>query len=361
MKDMTLKHPYWALSIAATFVVSVYWTLWATERYVSEAHVVLQSAQIAAPTFNFASILKGGSSSHDLLMLRDHLMSVDMLKKLDASLNLREHFADRHIDRFARLRSSDVPLEELHRYYQRRIRVQMDEYAQVLRVQAQAYEPAMAQAMVNALLREGEAHMNQMGQRLAAEQVRFIEIQVEALNQRLGAARERLLAYQNIHGLVSPTSTVESLSAVVAALEGELAKTTARRHAIGASQSERSADMIRLNHEIAAIESQIQSVRLRMAASSDGALNRLSADYETLRYETEFAREMYASALAALENTRVEAARTLKQVSVLQTPTMPEYPTEPRRLYNMTVFGILSTLTALIAHLLVAIIRDHRD
>jgi capsular polysaccharide transport system permease protein len=360
MQAIARKHPYWAVSIAATFVAAAYWSLWATDRYVSEAHVVLQSAQIASPSFNFASILKGGTS-HDLLMLRDHLLSVDMLKKLDDTLDLRSHYADRKIDRLSRLRSADVPLEQLHRYYSRRIHVNLDEYAQVLRVQAQAYDPDMAHAIVQTLLSAGEAHMNAMGQRLAAEQVRFIEVQVEALNERLSVAREGLLAYQNVHGLVSPTSTVESLSAVVAALEGELAKTHARRDALGASQSERSAEMVRLNNEIDAIESQIRTVLARMAANSGGALNRLSADYETLRHEAEFAREIYANALGALENTRVEAARTLKQVSVLQNPTMPEFATEPRRLYNISVFGILSTLAGLIAHLLAAIVRDHRD
>jgi capsular polysaccharide transport system permease protein len=360
MKTFAYKHPYWVVSIAVTLVAAMYWSLWSTARYVSDAHVVLQSAQIAPPTLNFASILSGGTS-HDLLMLRDHLLSVDMLKKLDAELDLRTHYADRRIDRLSRLRSTAVPLEEFHRYYSRRIHVRMDEYAHVLRVQAQAYNPEMAQAIVQLLLSAGEAHMNAMGQRLAAEQVRFIELQVEMLNQRLSGTRERLLAYQNVHGLISPTGTVESLNAVVAALEGELARTTVRRRAIGATQGVNSADMVRLNHEIEAIEDQIRSVRMRMATSAGGALNRVSAEYETLRHETDFAREMYASALAALENTRVEAARTLKQVSVLQNPTLPEYATEPRRLYNATVFGLLSTLAGLIAHLLAAIIRDHRD
>lgn len=362
MKAFLSKHPYWAICVVAILCASMYWSLWASDRYVSEANVVLQSAQgaPAAGGLNIASLLSG-SSSNDLLMLRDHLRSVDMLKRLDAELDLRRHYADKKIDWFSRLESAEVPLERLHRYYLKRVSVELDEYAHVLRVKVQAYDPQTARSIATLLLRAGEAHMNAMGQQLAAEQVKFIEVQVEDLNRRFMSAREALIAYQNEHGLISPTGTVESLSGIVAVLEGELAKMNARWSALAASQSERSPEMIRLRNEITAVRNQIKAERARMATQSGNALNRLSADYETLRLQADFALEMYSSALAALENMRVEAARTLKQVSVLQQPTLPEYSTEPRRLYNITVFTILALLSALIAHLLAVIVRDHKD
>ncbi|MDN5850293.1 MAG: chain-length determining protein, partial [Nitrococcus sp.] len=311
MRAFFLKHPYWLISAVAIVCASLYWSLWATDRYVSQATVVLQSAQGApTSTFNVASLLNGGSA-HDLLMLREHLLSVDMLQKLNAALDLRAHYANKDIDPFSRLESAHVPLEYFHRYYLKRVSVELDEYANVLRIEAQAYDPETARAIVSLLLREGEAHMNRLSQRLAAEQVKFIEVQVEDLKQRLGLARDAMLAYQNKLGLVSPTGAVESLSAVVATLQGELAKLNAQRRALGASQSERSPEMMRLSHEIKALRSQIEVERARMAARSGNALNRQSAQYETLRLQVEFAQEMYASALTALESTRVQAARSL--------------------------------------------------
>ncbi|MFU8814643.1 MAG: chain-length determining protein, partial [Pseudomonadales bacterium] len=353
------KHPYWLAVLIAIVGAGGYWWLWATDRYVSEANVVLQSARMAQPEFSMSSIL-GGGSSNDLLMLRDHLRSVDMLRKLDTALDLRNHYASNHIDALSRI-AADAPMEHLHRYYLKRVSVEIDEYAHVLRVKAQAYDPQTAHAIATLLLEEGEAHMNALGHRLAAEQVRFIETQVLDLRARLDAAMETLLAYQNEQGLVSPTGTVASVSAVVAALEGELASLKAQRSALGASQSERAPEMVRLTSQVNALERQIALESARLAASNGGSLNRLSADFETLRLQVDFAREMYASALTALESTRVEAARSLKQVSILQSPTVPEYATEPRRLYNLTVFALMALLAGLIAHLLTAIVRDHRD
>ncbi|MBK1723530.1 chain-length determining protein [Thiocystis violacea] len=353
-------YPTWVLISAAILGATLYWSLFATDRYVSRAHVVLLSAQIAQPRVGLSAILPG-PTGNDLLMMRDYLLSTDMLALLDAELNLRAHYSSSGIDWLSRLSASDVPAEEFHRYFLKRVSVELDEYAQVLHVSAQAYDPETARRIVALMLQSGEAHMNDMGHRLAEEQVRFIEIQVEALRTRMVEASDALLTYQNKHGLVSPTGTVDSISSVVAGLESELAKLEARKAAISVSQSARSPEMMRLNSEIRGMREQISIERARLARASGDALNRLSAEFELLRLQTEFTSELYSSSLAALENTRVEAARSLKQVSVLQAPTDPDYPTEPRRLYNITVFAILALLAGLIAQLLMAIIRDHKD
>ncbi|WP_375055681.1 chain-length determining protein [Zobellella sp. DQSA1] len=354
------KHPYWLVCVVSILCVAFYWSLWATDRYVSEAHVVLNSPDVST-SINFSALLSGGSTGKgDLLLLRDHLLSVDMLKKLDETLDLRSHYSNGNIDMWARL-GKEVPTEHFHKYYLKRIRVEMDDYAGVLRIRSQAYDPDMANAITGMLLREGEQHMNQMGQRLAEEQVRFIEVQVDQLAERLHIAREAVLEYQNENGLVSPSGTVESLSAVVANLEAELAKLNARRSALSDFQSTRSPEMVRINSEIAALRKQIGAEQSRMATSSGNALNSITAQYETLQMQAEFALNLYSNALIALENTRVEAIRKLKQISVLQTPTMPEYSVEPKRLYNTTVFAILAILAALITQLIIAIVRDHRD
>lgn len=77
--------------------------------------------------------------------------------------------------------------------------------------------------------------------------------------------------------------------------------------------------------------------------------------------KAQFAQEMYANALATLEATRVEAARKLKQVSVLQSASVPEYPIEPNLSYNVAITIILVMLLSIILNLFLAIIRDHKD
>ena len=203
--------------------------------------------------------------------------------------------------------------------------------------------------------------MNLMGQRLAAEQVAFIEQQVSTLEQRLYAVREELLHFQNAQGMVSPTGTVESIFAIVTQLQGQLALLEARRKAALSYQSNSSPEVVRLNNEIKALSEQIDSEKRKIAADTGHALNRVSAEYQTLELKAQFALQLYSNALLMLETTRAEAARKLKQVSVLQYPTTAEFSTEPRRVYNFTVFLLFAIFMAAIANLTRAIIRDHRD
>ena len=362
MKQFIKTYPYWFVCIVASLIVSMYWTFIASNRYVSEANVVLESPQIAAPTLDFQSLLAGGGGNNgDTLLLRDYLRSVDMLKIIDAQLGFRKHYSANEIDPLSRLWNEDIEMELLHDYYLKHVEIELDEYAQVLRIKVSAFEPAMAQSIALLLMTEGERQMNMMGQRLAEDQVAFLEKQVRQLSENLDAARKDVLDYQNKNGLVSPTGTVNSINAVVGNLEAQLANVRAKKTALLTYQSSRSAELIRTDAEISALLEQIGKERSRMAQESGRALNVLSSEYQTLELKMKFAQESYSTALAALENTRIEAARKLKQLSVLQSPTLPEYATEPRRLYNSVVFIIIALFLGLIVQMLVLIIKDHRD
>ncbi|WP_069383568.1 chain-length determining protein [Halomonas caseinilytica] len=354
------SQPHWALTLLAILLVSFYWFVWAEDRYVSRATVVLESPHIASPEISFSSILSGNSGDSDLLLLREYLLSVDMLKQVQEQLDFRDHYSQ-HGDFFARLRDRDAPIEALHEYYLKRVNIEMDEYAGVLNIEVQAYTPKFAHEMAQLLLDAGEKHMNDMGNRLAEEQVVFLERQVNRLSERMKETRADLLAYQNEKGLVSPTHTVESLNQVVAGLEGELARLKAKQQALASYQSPRSSEMQRIKSEISALRDQIGRERDRLAQATGDSLNRVSSEYQTLELQAQFAQETYSSALSALENTRIEAARKLKQVSVLQSPLMPEYSTKPDRLYNSTVFALIAIFLAFILSMLVLIIKEHRD
>lgn len=361
MVSFIKKSPQWAVAFVAIALVSFYWFIWAEERYVSRATVVLESPQVATPEFSLSSLMgAGGGNTADLLLLREHLLSVDMLRLLNEQLGIRQHYSE-HGDFFARLRDANAPIEDLHKYYLRRVEVELDEYAGVLNIHVQGYTPEFAHSMATLLLEAGENHMNEMGHRLADEQVRFLEHQMVRLEDRFRDTRSELLDFQNQYGLVSPTSTVESINQVVATLEGDLARLQAQRNALASFQSAQSSEMRQVERNIEALRDQIIEQRDRLAQAAGDSLNRISAEYETLELQAQFAQETYSSALAALENTRLEAARQLKQVSVLQSPLYPEYPTEPNRLYNSSVFAIITIFLAFILSMIIMIVKDHRD
>src|SRR5688572_17956120 len=85
-----LRNRILAATLLASLLAVLYWGLICSDRYVSEARVMIQRTDFSAPGINIGAILGTGTKSNqeDQLLLRDHLMSVDMLRKLDAKLDL---------------------------------------------------------------------------------------------------------------------------------------------------------------------------------------------------------------------------------------------------------------------------------
>ena len=363
MAPALLRRRIIGAAVIASLLAAVYWLAIASDRYVSEAHVIIQRTDLAGgQTMDFSSLLGGaGGNRADQLLLRDHLLSVDMLKKLDAALNLRAHYSDSDRDPLSRMWFQDTPIEKFHRHYLSRVSVEFDDYAGVLMLRAEGYDAKTAQAIATLLVREGERFMNGMAHDLAQDQVTFLEKQVAQMNQRAMQARQAVLRYQDKKGLVSPMATAENIAAIVSRLEAHRTDLQTQRSALDAYLVPGHATIIQLNQQIAAVEKQLAQEQAKLASPKGRTLNRTVEEFQRLEMEAEFALDVYKTALGALERGRVEATRTIKKVSVLQAPTTPESALEPRRFYNTLVFMLVALLLAGVAHLLAAIVRDHKD
>ncbi len=348
----------------ACFLCMVFW-IFSSERYVSEATVLVQNAeQVATPGIDVATMLGGlgglgGVNKPDQLLLLEHLLSVDMLKKLDEALRLRKHYSDTRWDFASRMWCTSI--EWFHRYYLSRVSVTFDDYAGVLRIRAQAYDPQTAYAIAQMLVQEGERFMNEMSHALALTQVGFLERQVIAAQEQVMAASKTLLDFQNQKGLLSPRATVESLHAVIAKLEGQRIELKTQLESLPRNLDRNHPIRKSLEQSLQAVERQISMEQARLASVSGTALNALVQEEQRLGLELNFKKDIYKAALVGLEKGRMDAARTIKHVSILQNPLFPEYAVEPRRIYGIIATLCVSLLLLGIATLLKSVILDHVD
>lgn len=359
------RQPIMAVAFLAFLCAAGYWTFWASDRYVSEAHVVIQRTELSAgSTFDLSTLLSGGSggaNKGDQVLLRDHLMSIDMLRTLDAKLKLRDHFSDRRRDLLSRMWFQDAPMEVFHAHFLSRVSIEFDEYSGVLVIKAQGYDAPMAQAITTALITEGERFMNVMAHNLAQSQVTFLERQVTMLADRVTQTRQALLTFQNRKGIASPQSTAETISAIVSRLQAQRAELETQRSTLQSYLVPGHPNVVQINQQIASVDRQLALEQAKLASPTGNTLNRTLEEYQRLEMQAGFAQDMYKTALTALEQGRIEATRTLKQMSVVQAPFMPERSVEPRRAYNIVVFALVALLLAGVAQLLISIVRDHKD
>lgn len=363
MAPALLRRRIIGAAVVFSALSAVYWVFIASDRYVSEAHVIIQRTDFAGgPNLDFSSLLGGANGGRaDQLLLRSHLLSVDMLKKLDAALHLRAHYADPQRDPLSRMWDKDAPIERFHKHYLERVSVELDEYAGVLMVKAEGFDPQTAHAIATELVQEGERFMNQMAHTLAQTQVAFLETQVTDMNARAMQARQAVLGFQNKNGLVSPQATAENISGIVAKLEAQRTELETQRSALQSYLVPSHPSIVQIDQQIAAVGKQLAQEQARLTSPRGKTLNLAVEEFQRLEMQAAFTQDVYKTALVALEKGRIEATRTIKKVSVLQAPTVPEYPLQPRRLYNTLVFALVAMLLAGVAHLLAAIVRDHTD
>ncbi|WP_250484049.1 chain-length determining protein [Caballeronia sp. GaOx3] len=357
------RHWLRTLLVAAIGLASLYWGAIESDQYVSEAHIVVTRTNVEATetASGLLSLISGSGNSRDMMLFRDRLLSMDMMRKLDHRLDMRTHYSDRKHDWLSILWDRKAPDEEFQRYLLGRVSVTYDDYSQNLVVTAQAYTPQMAQSIVRMLVEEGEVDLNRMDNAVAEQQVSFIENELVAIRDRMFAAQKRLIAFQNENGLASPLATAKGVSEVVDRLEAERSQLEAQKLAMLGYLTPQAPDIVQIEGQISALQQQIKFERGRVASKNGTALNHLAEKQHRLQVEATFAEDVYKTGLAALEKSRVDATRKIKSVQVLQSPSLPQASMEPRRLYNIVVFIIVSLLVAGVIHLIGAIIRDHRD
>ncbi|MFT9638017.1 chain-length determining protein [Alcaligenes phenolicus] len=352
------------LILILAVLTSAYWLVFSSDRYVSEANVIIRKTDsVGAPSFDLGMLVSGVAHADraNQLLLRDYLLSVDMLKKLDKQLDLRTHFSDSSHDLISRMWFQDASMEWFYRHYLSRVQVEFDEFAGVLRIRVQAYDAETSQAIAQMLVQEGERYMNLLGHEMAQVQVDFLTTQVDQAQQRFQQASQALLNYQNEAGLLSPQATADSINAIVASLESQRAQLQTQLASLPKSLDRDHPNIVLLKQALNAVDKQIKQEKLKLATPSGGTLNSYVEEFHRLQMDVQFTQELYKSSLTALEKGRIDATRMLEKVSVLQTATLAEYPMEPRRIYNAIITLLLALMLAGILKLLKSIVLDHVD
>ena len=348
-----------------SIVACIYWTM-ASDRYVSEAVVLVQNTETGSSSSpsDLLSMFTGGSGNKtDQMLLIEFLTSIDMLNKLDSELDLRGHYSDTNADIISRMWSKDISTEWFYKYFKNRVTVAYDEYSGVVRISAQAFDPETATKITTLLVQNGEDFMNKLSHKIADEQVLFLSQQVEISKNELLVANEQLLDFQNKRNMVSPTTEVENYQSLIANLEKQKSEILVKIDTLPANLGNNNHIKQSMLTNIKAIEEQISKLREKITNANEkvSALNELADEERLLKMDVEFKKEIYSSTLSGLAKGKLSAARLIKNVGILQSPSKPQYAVKPERLYSIAATIVVMLLVLGMLQLLKAVILDHVD
>jgi capsular polysaccharide transport system permease protein len=342
----------------------LYYTLVAADRYVSISTVALKQAGNDTPLPGAAMMLAGLNppAREDSLYLRQYIHSLGLLQKLDAELKLREHYSAEKIDLPARLRA-DTSREDFLEYYRKRVEVVTDEMSSTLTVRVQGFRPEYAHQLNQRILGESEAFVNELSHSLAREKLQFAETELARTAERLQQAKMAVLAFQTKNKLLDPSVQAKASGALTAEMQGSITKAETELRSLRTFLNEDAFQVKALRSQIEAMRAQMEQERGRATGSgrSSDRLGSLAIEFQGLEMQAKFARDAYKVALAAVENSRIDATRKLKTLVVIEPPTLPETAEYPRRLYSLLTTLVASLLLYGIVRLVLATIREHQD
>lgn len=355
---------YLALVAAPTMLVWLYLALVAVNGYVSRAQVMVEGEpNVAAAGAELALGLLnagGGKSKQDALLVRNFMLSRTMLAHLDEKLDLRGHFSAPGFDVVRRL-DAEASTEEFLKFYQRQLHVVVDDESLMVAVEFTAFDPEFAQRVVQQLLKHSEAFVNDISRAFAREQLRFVEDEVDQANERLKAATREMIDLQRQNEVFSPEWETEALAKILGELEGELARERTQLKALQSYLNAAAPEVVAARQRVQALEAQVAQERARLVGKQNTGLNDLMLDYQDAEVNVRLASEIYKTALATLEATRLESVRKVKFLAVMDEASLPDAVEHPRILYWTLTFFLLLNIGYFVVNLIIAAVEDHRE
>jgi capsular polysaccharide transport system permease protein len=300
-------------------------------------------------------------SYEDTLYLMEYIQSSNMLDRLDAKLKLREHYGTPKLDVLGKLWSW-TSHEWFLFYYQQRVLMDFDDMSGLLTIDAQAFDRKTAKALSDAIVEISRQWVNDYSWKVAREQIEFTEKLTASENAKLQAIKQKVVAFQSENHLLDPTSQSAAANTLTASLQASLATQESTLSGLMSFLSPESSQVQTLKAQIAATRNQLNAERLRATSTNSGdRLSTLNVEYTNLLLEEQLATNNYLAAAAALDAARIDATRKLKDLVVVEEPTVPDSATYPRYLYDLFTLIVVCVLLYTVVRLSVATILEHQD
>ena len=255
--------------VVPTVAAGVYYGLFVTDRYVSNAQVTVKTAGQGAIGAEMGSLLSGlvsTSGSQEAYVVQEYVRSPDILSELQQWLDLRSQWSRQRIDPISRLdpQASD---EDFLEYYRGMITATYDSEKGVINIAVQGFSPDDANALATAIIELSDNMVNRMSDQIRTDTLSFARQEVANAEDRLQEARLEMKRFQNRHGDLNPAETASAIGGIIADLESRLAQVRTEMSAKSSYLRPNSSAMKALEAQERALEEQLEQERERLTGT----------------------------------------------------------------------------------------------
>jgi len=349
-------------------VISYYIIYEETERYESNSIILLKDLS-EKQSLDIGSALLGQTSPtmQDSKVIELYMRSSEMYNYVDATFHLSEHYVSDELDELQRL-YKDFPIQyyeaskkNLLEKYNVDLQVLYDEPSGTLSLAFVHTDPIVAKKILESIIKRSDEIINSFSRENAEVGLEFIIKQRDENKALFIKAIKALIQYQNAHGTIDPNLDVERKSMILATLETDLIKNEVDYNSKLKTWNPNGKEMRMLKETIVNIKKSIQRVKKELAGENQSKLNTNVFDFELLKSEMEFSKEVYRQTLINQEQLKTEVRQNAKHLIVVSKPKVPETFTYPDIIWDIFTWLIILFFLYSIINIVIMIIRDHQD
>lgn len=331
---------------------TTYMFFFASDQYHSSAAFAVRSSNSPAATEILGMVLGGGgsdSATTNSYIVNDYVQSQAILEDLSDEVALQDIFNRDGADWLFRM-GTDLPIEDKLAYWNDMVDVSYDSTSSVIYLEVRTFNPEDSVKIAEAVIAKSELLVNKLSEANRRETVKFAEQSVAKAEARLKAIRKQMQSYRQETQEVSPEAGAQLAVQMIGGLDQEVARKEAELNTLLTYLDEDSPRIRMLTQEIEGLNNQIASVRKRVgsgtsAGAAESGSNNLStrmSEFSELTLEEEFARQLYTTSLAGLEQARQDAMNDSIYLATFIHPTLSQAAQYPSRfLYSLAVFCAL--------------------
>ncbi len=360
-----LAFSFIAIFIVPTISATVYFTLVASNQYISEARFTVKaggSTSIAG--FSGLSSFIDTGQSKDGLMIAEYIKSRALIDELEGQLPLRDIFRGPEADYFSSL-PSDATMDKFVTYWRRQIDVEVNRNSGLVIVKVRTFRPEDSLKVLSAIIESSEKMVNRLTQKNEQDAFDSSKKELDRSKSDLERATASLRDARNAAGLLNVEVTAGEYSGIVAALRLELSKIEQKIYGLTNGQASASPQLTSLQASAQALRQQITSYDESIAGSakfnSESVVNLASkaSNMAQKEVEAQIAREAFAIASVTFEQARQTIETQRSYLLTYVTPNLPEEAEYPKRpLSLIIVMGVMFLAWAVVAGL-ATFARDH--
>lgn len=344
-----------------TLLAGWYYYVIATPMYATKSEFLILQADNAGGGSGLGGLLSGTqfATNQDSIAVQSYLQSKDAMLRLDEDAGFKAHFTDTAIDPIQRL-SDNPSAEEAYKTYKKNVKIGYDPTEGVIRLEVIAADPEVATLFSKNLIDYAEERVNNLTQQKRGDQMKDAQDAFENAVKERRAAQEQLVTLQQQGSVLDPEGVIATLRGQINTVELQLLEKELQLAALLDNARPNQSRVDGAQGDVRRLKSQLTELNAKMTDASQGenSLAQLALNIQMAQADLATRDLLLQSALQSVEQTRMEASRQVRYLTISVRPVASEDPSYPQAFENTILAFLVFAGIYLMISITASILRE---